>query len=97
MIIKALEIFDDDKLDKEWVVRNVLGGMAAGFGLRGELFHFPLDPSNVPLVILDCHPVFTTLVILFGWVVKTFVSRCVSEWVGGGERIGDIWLAYSIP
>jgi hypothetical protein len=36
MIITALEIFDDDKLDKEWVVRNVLGGMAAGFGLRGD-------------------------------------------------------------
>ena len=33
---KALEILDDDKLDREWVVRNVLGGMAAGFGLRGE-------------------------------------------------------------
>lgn len=32
---KALEILDDDKLDREWVVRNVLGGMAAGFGLRG--------------------------------------------------------------
>lgn len=31
----SLEILDDDKLDREWVVRNVLGGMAAGFGLRG--------------------------------------------------------------
>jgi hypothetical protein len=29
-------ILDDDVLDREWVVRNVLGGMAAGFGLRGE-------------------------------------------------------------
>jgi len=27
---------DDDKLDREWVVRNVLGGMSAGFGLRGK-------------------------------------------------------------
>lgn len=34
-INNALEILDDDKLDREWVVRNVLGGMAAGFGLRG--------------------------------------------------------------
>jgi hypothetical protein len=32
----ALEILDEDKLDREWAVRNVLGGMAAGFGLRGE-------------------------------------------------------------
>lgn len=30
-----LEFLDDDKLDREWIVRNVLGGMAAGFGLRG--------------------------------------------------------------
>ncbi|KAG6369693.1 hypothetical protein JVT61DRAFT_14121 [Boletus reticuloceps] len=35
-ILSALEIWDEDKLDREWVVRNVLGGMAAGFGLRGR-------------------------------------------------------------
>lgn len=35
-ILSALEIWDEDKLDREWVVRNVLGGMAAGFGLRGK-------------------------------------------------------------
>jgi lipid intermediate transporter len=34
-VSKALEILDEDKLDREWVARNVLGGMAAGFGLRG--------------------------------------------------------------
>jgi hypothetical protein len=28
-------ILDDDKLDREWVIRNLLGGMSAGFGLRG--------------------------------------------------------------
>lgn len=28
-------MLDEDKLDREWVVRNVLGGMSAGFGLRG--------------------------------------------------------------
>lgn len=31
-----VSILDDDVLDREWVVRNVLGGMAAGFGLRGS-------------------------------------------------------------
>lgn len=31
----AVKILDDDRLDREWVVRNVLGGMSAGFGLRG--------------------------------------------------------------
>lgn len=34
-ISKALELLDEDKLDREWVVRNILGGMSAGFGLRG--------------------------------------------------------------
>lgn len=34
-ITRALEILDEDQLDRQWVVRNVLGGMAAGFGLRG--------------------------------------------------------------
>lgn len=35
----VFEILDDDKLDREWVIRNVLGGMSAGFGLRGMLFN----------------------------------------------------------
>ena len=35
IISTALGIMDDDKLDREWIVRNVLGGMSAGFGLRG--------------------------------------------------------------
>ncbi|KAL5526652.1 ARV1 [Sanghuangporus sanghuang] len=79
---RALEIWDDDKLDREWVVRNVLGGMAAGFGLR---------------VVLDIQPFFTTLIILTGWAVKTFVARLVSTWVNKGDLKGDVFLAYSIP
>ncbi|KAH8118140.1 Arv1-domain-containing protein [Phellopilus nigrolimitatus] len=79
---KALEIFDDDKLDREWVVRNVLGGMAAGFGLR---------------VVLDMQPVFTTVIIIIGWAVKTFVANLVSTWVSKGDATGDVFLAYSIP
>lgn len=42
---RLYSIFDDDALDREWVVRNVLGGMAAGFGLRGALSAFPGDHS----------------------------------------------------
>jgi hypothetical protein len=30
-------VLDDGVLDRAWVVRNILGGMAAGFGLRGAL------------------------------------------------------------
>lgn len=36
--MKAFEVLDDDKIDREWVVRNVLGGMSAGFGLRGKSY-----------------------------------------------------------
>ncbi|KAG2369333.1 Arv1-like family-domain-containing protein [Suillus spraguei] len=82
LLTRALEIWDEDKLDREWVVRNVLGGMATGFGLR---------------VVLDCHPVFTTLVILVGWLAKTVVAGFLKNWVGGDEHSGDKWMAYSIP
>ena len=52
--------------------------------------------------MLDCHPVFTTVVILTGWLVKTAVAHLVSEWVGTGlggddRAVGEMWLAYSIP
>jgi hypothetical protein len=30
-------LLDDDVLDRTWLVRNLLGGMSAGFGLRGTL------------------------------------------------------------
>jgi hypothetical protein len=35
VISTAWGLLDDDKLDRGWVIRNVLGGMSAGFGLRG--------------------------------------------------------------
>lgn len=28
-------LFNDDTLDREWIIRNILGGISAGFGLRG--------------------------------------------------------------
>ncbi|OJT03366.1 hypothetical protein TRAPUB_6035 [Trametes pubescens] len=89
VITGALSLLDADTLDRAWVVRNVLGGMAAGFGLR---------------VVLDCHPVFTTIIIIAGWLVKTAVAGLVSGWVGTGlgadadsKAAGEMWLAYSIP
>ncbi|KIJ14439.1 hypothetical protein PAXINDRAFT_116149 [Paxillus involutus ATCC 200175] len=82
LIVRALEIWDEDKLDREWVVRNVLGGMAAGFGLR---------------VVLDCHPLFTTVVILVGWVGKTAVAGLLKDWIGADAQSGEAWLAYSVP
>ncbi|KAI0703771.1 Arv1-domain-containing protein [Cytidiella melzeri] len=87
VIVGAIEALSDDNLDREWIVRNVLGGMAAGFGLR---------------VVLDCHPLFTTMVVLAGWAVKTALANLVFTWVGAGmagnERVAsEMWLAYSIP
>ncbi|KAJ4480191.1 Arv1-domain-containing protein [Lentinula aciculospora] len=81
-ILSVLEFMKDENLDREWVVRNVMGGMSAGFGLR---------------VILNINPLFTTLIILFGWVMKTFASRLISGWIGGNVATAEAWLASSIP
>lgn len=108
----ALEMLDDDKLDREWIVRNVLGGMATGFGLRGMLARPSFGVHALMfaflVVVLDCHPVFTTIIILTGWAVKTALAHLVSGWVGAGIGFGagserservteEMWLAYSIP
>ena len=37
-INSALEISDDDELDKEWVIRNAFGVTAVGLGLGGIFF-----------------------------------------------------------
>lgn len=99
-ISKAFEaILDDDQLDREWIIRNVLGGMSAGFGLRGIPF-LPLpDASHLITlpVILDIHPIFTSLIILSGWKLKTAVAGIISTWVGGNELATEAWRAYSIP
>lgn len=73
----ALSLLDETYLDRAWVIRNVLGGMSAGFGLR---------------VLLDCHPVLTTLVVLFGWLSKSHLTQLADSWTGMG-----VALEYSIP
>jgi lipid intermediate transporter len=99
----VLETLDDDKLDREWIVRNILGGMSAGFGLRGKFsllnFCHPYYTKHTPffVVVLGIHPVFTTIMILAGWIAKTAVATLVSRWVSGNDsRTGEAWLAYSI-
>ena len=32
-------IFDDNRLNREWLLRNLMGGMASGFAVRGELYY----------------------------------------------------------
>ncbi|KIK58012.1 hypothetical protein GYMLUDRAFT_45575 [Collybiopsis luxurians FD-317 M1] len=80
--LDILDFMTDDNLDKEWIVRNVLGGMSAGFGLR---------------VILDIHPLITSIIIFFGWMTKRFVSHSVSVWIGDSVASPEVWLASSIP
>jgi len=75
-------LLDDDVLDRTWLVRNLLGGMSAGSGLR---------------VVLDCHPFFTALVIFSGWGIKTSVVGLVRDFIGLGNGVEETWLAYSIP
>ncbi|KAG6865006.1 hypothetical protein C0991_005694 [Blastosporella zonata] len=81
-IVNAFKVFKDDQIDREWLIRNVLGGMSAGFGLR---------------VVLDIKPIFTSIIILVGWRAKISVTGIISSWVGGDESSGEAWRAYSIP
>lgn len=94
-----LEVFDENKLDREWVVRNLIGGMAAGFGLRGKsiflfLIQFIRLMNCVASVVLDCPAAITTLVVIFGWAIKSFVAWSISGWAGHTNKH---WIAYSIP
>jgi hypothetical protein len=103
-------LLDDDVIDRTWLVRNLLGGMSAGFGLRGTFssschglcegrVFFITNSEILKIVVLDCHPVFTSLIILSGWVVKTVIVGFVRELVGPGpgKAVEETWLAYSIP
>src|SRR6267154_3350945 len=100
------QLLDDDVLDRTWLVRNLLGGMSAGFGLRGasSSYHglcegrgFLANSEILKIVVLDCHPVFTSLIILSGCVVKTVIVSLVRELVGPGpgKAVEETWLAYS--
>ena len=105
LLTHVLQILDDDKLDREWIVRNILGGMSAGFCLRGKFSFFEKFCHPILheacfflfVVILGIHPLFTTIIILTGWIAKTAVAMLVSRWVSGNDsRTGEAWLAYSI-
>lgn len=96
----VLEFLDEERFDREWAVRNVLGGMSAGFGLRGTHYANVYATNQLILwvfiVALDCHPVFTTVIVLFGWAAKTLVASHVAAWVSINDDPNQ-WMAYSIP
>lgn len=105
MLRTILGAFDEETLDREWVVRNLIGGMVAGFGLRGKPLVFDLTRpfrmnmnQHHPLsVILDCPPIITTLVVIFGWAIKTGVAYLVNGWVNSDQEANQRWVVYSIP
>jgi len=53
--------------------------------------------TNKTIVILDMHPAFTTIIILFGWIAKTAMAEFIGRWIASDEKTGEAWLAYSIP
>jgi len=44
-------------------------------------------------VVLDCHPFFTSPVILLGYLIKTCSVWIVRELVGPGKGVEERWLA----
>lgn len=97
-ILSVLNFMTENNLDREWIVRNVMGGMSAGFGLRGQIAPIRFQQTLICAeVILDINPLFTTVIILFGWMTKTFVSRLISGWIGSNVATAEAWLASSIP
>jgi hypothetical protein len=93
-------ILDDDVFDREWVVRNVLGGMAAGFGLRGPCA--PIFLSIQPLILVrsrarlssdvheHCHP---------DRMGAQNAGVCHDQWLGRrrcGRRRSVVRLQYTV-
>jgi hypothetical protein len=59
--------------------------------------HRMANTEVIQIVILDIHPIFTSIIILSGWKAKTVAAGLVSSWVGGDELTGEAWRTYSIP
>ncbi|KAG8934079.1 hypothetical protein FRC01_005240 [Tulasnella sp. 417] len=82
LMVYVWNMFNDLILDREWLVRNLLGGMAAGFGLR---------------VVLDAHPFIITGVIIAGWVSTSAYVHLVDDVLGLAPAQMASWTRYSIP
>lgn len=82
LLTYAWNMFDDLILDREWLVRNLLGGMAAGFGLR---------------VVLDTHPFVITSVIIAGWAFTSGYVYLIDDILGLAPAQMASWTRYSIP
>ncbi|CCA72054.1 hypothetical protein PIIN_05989 [Serendipita indica DSM 11827] len=78
---QILHVFDDDRLNREWLLRNLMGGMASGFAIR---------------VILDDNPAAAAFVVLSAWMLKAFAAFLLSEYVYPLGTDRD-WLIFSMP
>lgn len=74
-------IFDDDRLNREWLLRNLLGGMASGFAIR---------------VVLNGRPFVAAFIVLFAWTIKASVAYILSERITS-TAIDRRWLIFSMP
>jgi len=82
--------------DVRWVW--VTWCVVVSWALKDRVFFF-LISEIFEIVVLDCHPVFTSLIILAGCVVQAVIGGVVRELVGPGpgRAVEETWLAYSIP
>ncbi len=71
-----LDILDNSQVDREWIVRNVLGGMSAGFGLRGKF-----SPSAFYGSLLTCGTSYPRL-------PSRVYDACYPLWMGREDRDG---------
>ncbi|KAG8835979.1 hypothetical protein FRC17_010948 [Serendipita sp. 399] len=65
-LLRIYHLFDDEVLDREWLLRNLMGGMASGFAIR---------------VVLNGRPVVSASIVLAAWVLKAMAAYALSEYI----------------
>jgi lipid intermediate transporter len=90
-------VFDDDRLNREWLLRNLLGGMASGFAIRGKHALHRLDGvTDISLVVLNGRPLVAAFIVLFAWMMKAGVAFLLSDRITNAA-IDRHWLIFSMP
>jgi lipid intermediate transporter len=93
----AYHVFDDDRLNREWLLRNLLGGMASGFAIRGKHGLHRLDGvTDIFLVVLNGRPLVAAFIVLFAWVMKAGAAFLLSDCITN-TAIDRQWLIFSMP
>jgi len=90
-------MFDDDWLNREWLLRNLLGGMASGFAIRGRgIFYHSVLLTDILLVVLNGRPLVAAFIVLFAWVIKAGVAYNLSGLIKS-SAMDRHWLIFSMP